>query len=443
MRKRAIVGIVPWGNVLEDYLDGIGVSLRSFCTEMTGGWLFGYVEALRSAGVDAVIFCMSARVREPTRIRHEPTGARICVLPSPRSYRFMRRHMASPYDSRVRRTTGPARNWPGSASMAMAWRDVSFYTATPLRSLAREIRRAGCSAVLCQEYEYARFDVCVLLGRLLRLPVFATFQGGDWQITRLERLARPRAIHACAGLIIGPKTEVDRVTATYQVSPEKIGRVFNPIDLSEWNRSDASGTREALGIPQDARVVAWHGRVDVHRKGLDVLMEAWGCIRRANGPDLRLMLIGTGVDSAWLRRLIVERGLRGVHWIDEYIMDRDRMRRYLSAADLYVFPSRHEGFPVAPIEAMACGLPLVAADAPGIPDILEGGERAGGVIVPKGDAAALQQALSAVLEDDAWSRRLGARARRRVESSFETKAVGDQLRDYLETRSLNLGYTDE
>jgi glycosyltransferase involved in cell wall biosynthesis len=58
------------------------------------------------------------------------------------------------------------------------------------------------------------------------------------------------------------------------------------------------------------------------------------------------------------------------------------MRQYLSVADVYVFPSRHEGFPVAPLEAMACGLPIVAAYAPGICDILSEGEESGGLVVP-------------------------------------------------------------
>jgi glycosyltransferase involved in cell wall biosynthesis len=123
--------------------------------------------------------------------------------------------------------------------------------------------------------------------------------------------------------------------------------------------------------------------------------------------------------------------LQGIMWVDEYVRDRTAIRRYLSAADVYTLPSRHEGFPVAPIEAMACGLPIVAADAPGVPDILEGGEDSGGLVVPRGDAVALASALGRVLDNEAWGRELGKRARCRAEECFSLEAIGKQLRTFL------------
>jgi glycosyltransferase involved in cell wall biosynthesis len=120
-----------------------------------------------------------------------------------------------------------------------------------------------------------------------------------------------------------------------------------------------------------------------------------------------------------------------VSWRDEYVQDRALLRLHLAAADVFAFPSRHEGFAVAPLEAMACGLPVVAAEAPGIPDLLSGGEASGGVIVPRGDSAAFGAALGRALDDVAWARATGARARRRVEEACAPDSVGRQLRDFL------------
>jgi starch synthase len=122
--------------------------------------------------------------------------------------------------------------------------------------------------------------------------------------------------------------------------------------------------------------------------------------------------------------------------VDEYVRDRTAIQRYLSAADVYTLPSRHEGFPVAPIEAMASGLPVVAADAPGVPDILEGGEASGGIVVPRGDATALAEALGRLLDDEAWGHELGKRARYRVENYFSLEAIGKQLREFMFSETL-------
>lgn len=123
--------------------------------------------------------------------------------------------------------------------------------------------------------------------------------------------------------------------------------------------------------------------------------------------------------------------IKGVVWIDEYVRDRSAIQRYLSSADVYTLPSRKEGFPVAPIEAMACNLPVVAADVAGISDILQNGEASGGLIVPRENAKALALALGCVLDDEAWGRELGKRARLRAEECFSFEVIGKQLRDTL------------
>jgi starch synthase len=255
------------------------------------------------------------------------------------------------------------------------------------------------------------------------------------QLSRLERPLRPWTMRACSGLIIAARTEAERVQRRYRVPSDRLAPVFNPIDVASWRGMDRAEARAALGLPMGARVVAWHGRVLLHRKGLDILLAAWDQVcRERSGRDLRLLLVGTGNDAEELRLRIAVRPLPGLLWIDEFVHDRATIRRYLSAADLYVLPSRHEGFPVAPIEALASGLPVVAAAAPGVPDILAGGEVSGGLVVPCEDAPALAAALGRVLDDETWCRELGERARKRAELSFSLEAVGEQLRAFLSRR---------
>lgn len=429
------IALLPWGDLIEDFLDTIGVSIEGFCNEMSGGWMFGYVEALRRAGVRTVIFCISARVTEPVRYIHRVTGTPIYVLPTTKLYSPIRNRMVDPCGWEVSDMFGDVR---GLRHLLFAvLKDMASYVATPLGLLARELRREGCQAILCQEYEYPRFDACSLLGWRMGLPVFASFQGGDFQTSRWERYLRPIALKASAGLIIASQTEVQRVQSRYGVPPAKIARIFNPLDLELWQPMERAEARQLLGFPSEAEIVVCHGRIDIRRKGLDILLEAWQrvCSDRPN-RDLRLLLVGTGRDAEELSQRIAQMQLSGIVWVNEYVRDRALMRQYLSAADVYTLPSRHEGFPVAPLEAMACGLPVVAADAPGVPDIFEGGEADGGIVVPREDATALAGGIGRVLDDRAWGRELGKRSRIRVETHFSLEAIGVQLRQFLCDRSL-------
>jgi glycosyltransferase involved in cell wall biosynthesis len=395
--------------------------------------MFGYIDALRLVGVRTELICMSTRVSVPSRFTHVPTGAMICVLPAPKIYRAIRRRMVYPYGRTLEEAFGPLRGVRRFLLPLYAMlKEAVLYLTTPLNLLAKELDSQSCAAILCQEYEYPRFDTCVLLGKVMRLPVFATFQGGNYHHSRLERFVRPHTMRACAGLIIGTRTEIERVRTRYNVPPAKLARLCNPIDVNLWKATDQGEARAALGIPLDARVVAWHGRVALDKKGLDVLLGAWERLCRTRpDKDLRLLLVGTGDDADNLQQRLTSMQLRGVLWTNQFVHDPAIMRRYLSASDVYAFPSRYEGFPVAPLEAMACSLPVVASDVDGIPDILDGGEASGGIVVPRGNVAAFALALGRVLDDKAWSRELGERARRRVESCFSLEAIGRGLRAVL------------
>ena len=419
------VALLPWGLLFdEDYLDTIGVSLEEFCVDGAGGHLFNFITAMQRVGVRTVLVLFSRRVSHTARFVNRSTNATVVVVPPPARYRVLRDMLARPAVRRALRKLGrPVRTVAD---------EIAAYLATPMRALARELRREGCRAILCQEYEFVRFDLCVLLGRLMRLPVFATFQGGNELKGELQRVVRPRTVRRAAGLIIAPSTEIERVRAAYGVPSNRIAQIFNALEPSAFEAPSREAARAALGIPMDARVAVWHGRVEVATKGVDVLIDAWQTVCASRpGLDYRLLMLGTGVDSAWMHERLARAGVRGVSWRDEYVQDRALLRRHLAAGDVFAFPSRHEGFAVAPLEAMACGLPVVAADAPGIPDLLSGGEASGGIVVPRGDATAFAAALGRALDDVAWARATGVRARRRVEEACALDSVGRRLRAFL------------
>jgi len=422
-----VVALLPWGNVIEDFLETARITLKDFCGDFVGSWMFGYVEALRHAGVDTTIVCWSVAVRRTVERLHGATGARIIILPAALPYRLLAPHLSNPYGRTVAQVFG--RVPPLLQAALFPVRETVLYLPTSPLLLRRAISRYGFAAILCQEYEYPRFDVTIAVGRIARVPIYGVFQGGNYQRSRLERLTRPPSMRAARGFIVPTTVEAARIRARYGIEDARIATVPNPVDTNEWRPEDRLAARAKLGIPADARVVGWHGRVSMHKKGLDVLVDAFGKLRRQpETAQTLLLLIGSGHDDESLRHRIAEVE-DGVHWVNRTVNDRGELRRLLAAADVYAFPSRREGFAVAVLEAMACGLPVVAADASGVREAL--GTDRSDLIVPIGDPAALARLLARLLGAPQEAAALGRAARERAVAEFSTQATGARLRSFL------------
>src|SRR5688500_378667 len=107
-RRVPSIALMDWSHLIEDFLDGLGVSFETFRKEFRGSWIFGYIDALRLAGMGSVWFCVSARVVAPVRFTHLPTGATVCLLPAPKAYRVIRRRVLNPYTANVRQAMSEA-----------------------------------------------------------------------------------------------------------------------------------------------------------------------------------------------------------------------------------------------------------------------------------------------------------------------------------------------
>ena len=230
----------------------------------------------------------------------------------------------------------------------------------------------------------------------------------------------------CSGLIIASAEERLRVEKHYAGRHPPIANIPNPLDTGEWQPIDRREARNLLSLPQEAFIAINHGRIAIHRKGLDVLLDAW----TTSGRD-ELVIIGSGQDNDVFAALIAKSGLRNVRWLQGFTTDRPLIRRWLSAADVYITTSRIEGMPVAALEAMACGLPIIATDAQGLPDILEGGESSGGLLVPREDTSAIAAAIERLRTDPELRGRLSRAARQRIEQRFSIPVIGAALGEFL------------
>lgn len=144
------------------------------------------------------------------------------------------------------------------------------------------------------------------------------------------------------------------------------------------------------------------------QKNQELLLTAFREVRK-RFPDVVLWIAGTGPEEARLRSLAPD----GVMFLGH----RDDVPALLRAADLFVLSSSWEGMPLSVLEAMREGLPVISTGVAGIADIISHGES--GLVVPRGDAAALSEAILHCWEDPAHARRMGDAGKRLVQALEE------------------------
>jgi len=193
--------------------------------------------------------------------------------------------------------------------------------------------------------------------------------------------------------------------------PVKASRVVhNGVDT----RTFAPRARPDGGPP----IVLFVGRFDA-QKGVDILFHAW----RDLDARAQLRLAATGWKELEYRELARDLALSSV--VFQGHVPRAQLPELLQQASVLVLPSRYENFPLSLLEAMACGVPVVATRVGGIPELVEDGQT--GLLVPPEDPEALGEAIRRILDDPGLASGLARAARAVVESRFTWESVGRQI----------------
>lgn len=201
------------------------------------------------------------------------------------------------------------------------------------------------------------------------------------------------------------------------ISPTRVETVYNGINLKEWqdNRSRARDASET--------VVATVGNIR-RVKGHDLLIRAAAMIA-PSFPRVSFRVAGEVLEPDYLAELQaligkLELGDR-FHLVGPI---RDRAA-FLADVDVFVLPSRSEGFSNAILEAMAAGLPVVATDVGGNAEAVEDGVN--GILVPTEDASALASGITSILADPPRARAMGSAGRTAIAKKFSTDAMMAQI----------------
>ncbi len=183
----------------------------------------------------------------------------------------------------------------------------------------------------------------------------------------------------------------------------------------------APGDPSALRHPGAAEMILGTAGRLVTLKGIEYLLAAAAMLRR-EFPTLRVEIAGSGPERRKLDEAVAQSGLGGsvkfLGWIDD-------LSSVLGRWDIFVMPSLEEGFPIAALDAMAAGLPVVASAVGGVPELIEDGKA--GWLVPPQDAEALADRLRPLLSDPDLRLSMGSAGYARVRDHFSAAQMTEQF----------------
>jgi glycosyltransferase involved in cell wall biosynthesis len=264
-----------------------------------------------------------------------------------------------------------------------------------------------------------------IIGRFARVPVIVSHEH-TWSFEgRPVRRFLDRNVLARGGDLMLAVSEADRkrMVDIERIPPDQIRILPNGIPALPEDGRDVRGE---LGVPPEVGLIGSIGRL-YPQKGYDNLIRAIAQLKREHPDPIRCLIVGHGPEEPALRALIcdldVEEEVR-------LIGRRDDVPDVIRALDLAVLPSRYEGSPLAVIEYMACGAPIVATAVGGIPEMIHDGRH--GLLVEPDDQGALVAAMRRLLEDRKLATRLGEAARARQRANFDLDVVVGQLEEIYE-----------
>lgn len=264
----------------------------------------------------------------------------------------------------------------------------------------RLCRKQGFNAIDAH-FAYPDGYAAVQLGKWLGIPVTITLRGTE--VSQSKTSLKKKLLYAVknANKVFAVADFLKKAVNSAGADRHDILVVGNGVDTHKFYPLEKQDARMQLGIEEGRSVIITVGGL-VERKGFHRVLEVLPELITRQ-PHLLYLIVGgasaEGDWSAYLRRIVAE------HKLDHHVrflgsVDPDRLRLPLSASDVFVLPTRNEGWANVLLEAMACGLPVVTTNIGGNAEVITSDEL--GILVEFGDSKALLNAIIAALKKN-WN----------------------------------------
>ena len=263
--------------------------------------------------------------------------------------------------------------------------------------IARRIHKTFPFDLIDSHYVYPDGLAAVLLGKVFKCPVVVSARGTDInlypKLPAIKRLIQYTLRHAAH--VISVCADLKQIMLHLGAPDDKITVIPNGIDNDKFFRLDQKLCRQKIGISGEQKVLLSVGSL-IERKGHHILIDSIRLLAGQNRLDFKTYIVGAG---EWERRLaaqIDQAGLRDRIFLVGQVLNDDLIYWY-NAADLFFLGSSREGWPNVVSEALACGIPVVATSANGVPEIITSDEY--GLIVERNAEAFAKGLLEAFSRD--------------------------------------------
>lgn len=307
------------------------------------------------------------------------------------------------------------------------------FDARTLPRLIRVLRQGGTDAVLVTHHHRASLALGRLAARLSGVTVDLVAVH-DMDLTSVGKRCLPRwavgTLRAADALVLLAPSQGDYLHREEQVGRRPWSRTKEVVIANGVatrmlpDAAERAAARAQLGLSPDDFVIGIVARLSA-QKAHEVLLEAFSILHQRH-RHARLVIVGGGEREAELKRLAGQLRLKDSVTFTGVRRDVPTL---LPAFDVSCLASVHEGVPMAAIESMAAGLPMVVTDCGALRDIIVDGEQ--GYIVPVGDSVTMAHRLSALAEDSQLRNRLGQSARSRVQQMYRIEQTARGYQDLL------------
>ena len=353
----------------------------------TEKYLLDLAEGLKASGVDTHVVVRSTHPAETATFLQRFDAAGIQTTPA--------RGAPLAFPAELRRATSIFRKLDADRGIV----HVNQHTPSSMAAAVIAARLAGCTVRIATNH-------LPILGR----PSFNAIGSGLWRFAR----------SLLSLTILESQANLELAVREGLVPAEKARVVLHGVDTQLFRPADREVARRSVDLPADAFVVGTVGRLEA-QKSHDVLIKAAaGIVKKGATPDIHLAIAGEGSKRKSLELLAWELGMQDrVHFLGHI----EPSWALFPAFDVFALASAAEGLPLSLLEAMSCGIPVIATDVGGVRDAVT--DRSNGFLVPTQSVDELVRAIVA-MTDVARRAEMGHAARIDAQRRFDVRRMVDE-----------------